>query len=216
MNWKKTKVFSSFGVLGCIVDEIMPNNQKQMLLYDATEIRIYQIDVSIQYEITFNINLIDTINLFTRIKQIVLIQSQQNQHCRYLVVLNDLGQMSAISPTYPYEHKVLTLPEHFNQNLSMTASKNKLNIIVRQESELCIFEINQKQEFISYVIDLTRVLAGKLVQNPLLHELVQVETTYDGGLYLLSHSYDAHNENNMIVNMKTGFMTSHGIVKSTI
>lgn len=149
MNWLKSKIFKSFGVEGSLIENLSTSNQKyfergslqnpnhkHLILYDQQEIKSYAISINKDNEIELSMQ--DKLQLYTKIKKIVYFQSNAVQ---YFIVQNFMGCISAISPHYPYEHKLVHLPEHFNPlKCTLIGANNKGYFIVQHDHEICIFE----------------------------------------------------------------------------
>ncbi|CAD8054529.1 unnamed protein product [Paramecium primaurelia] len=181
MNWRKTKVFKSFTIQGALIESLYDGTSKQLILYDTQNIKIYGVGDS---EIKFY----DKIQLFTQIKKIVFLSSFNH---KYLVVQNIQGQISAISIQYPYDHKLVILPEHFTSDAQLLASQNRSCIIVQFQNEIMIFELNQKQEFVSHSIN---------IKN---QEIKQIDASLDDTLHIMCQQYEQIRENQMIANIES-------------
>lgn len=89
----------------------------------------------------------------------------------------------------------------------MQSSQNKLALFLQQDYDLLVYIQTSKHDFHYSQIDLRRFGTG---------EVIQIQSTLDGYLYILSHSYDFHDEKFQYQNNRTGFINSQGIIKSTI
>lgn len=68
MNWRKTKVFNSFSILGALIESVYDSSSKQLILYDTQEIKIYGVSNG-------EVRMHDKIRLYTQIKKVVFLSS---------------------------------------------------------------------------------------------------------------------------------------------